>query len=94
MGIPDHPPASWQICIQVKKQQLELDMEQLTGSKLRKEYVKTVYCHPDYLTYMRSISYEMLGWMKYKLESKLVGEISITSDTQMMPPLWQKVKSN
>ena len=94
MGIPDHPPASWEICIQVRKQQLELVIEQPTGSKLRKEYVKTVYCHLDYLTYMQSTSYEMLGWMKYKLESKLVGEISITSDTQMMPPLWQKVKSN
>ena len=74
--------------MQVKKQQLELDMEQQTGSKLGKEYVKTVYCHPAYLTYMQSTSYEMPGWMKHKLESRLLGEISITSDTQMTPALW------
>ena len=60
-------PTSWEICIQVKKQQLELDMEQQTGSKLRKVYVKAVYCHPAYLTYMQSTSWEMLGWMKQKL---------------------------
>ena len=78
--------------MQVKKQQLELDMEQQTGSKLGKEYIKAVYCHPTYLTYMQSISCEMLGWMKHKLESRLQGEISITSDMQMTPPLWQKVK--
>ena len=60
--------ASWEICMQVKKQQLELDMEQQTGSKLGKEYVKTVYCHPAYLTYMQSTSWETLGWMKHKLE--------------------------
>ena len=64
----------------VKKQQLELDMEQLAGSKLGKEYLKVVYCHPAYLTYMKSTSYEMPGWMKHKLESRLPGEISITSD--------------
>ena len=68
--------------MQVKKQQLELDMEQQTGSKLGKEYVKAVYCHPDYLTYMQSTSWEMLDWMKHKLESGLPGEISITSDMQ------------
>ena len=73
--------------MQVRKQQLQLDMEQQTGSKLGKEYVKTVYCHPAYLTYMQSTSCEMLGWMKHKLESKLLGEISITSDMQMTPPL-------
>ena len=73
--------------MQVKKQQLELDMEQQTGSKLGKEYVKGVYCHPAYLTSMQSTSCEMLGWMKHKLESRLVGEISITSDKQMTPPL-------
>ena len=61
-------PASWETCMQDKKQQLELDMEQWTGSKLRKEYVKAVYCHPAYLTYMQSTSYEMLSWMKHKLE--------------------------
>ena len=68
-------PASWKICMQVKKQQLEPDMEQWTGSKLGKEYVKAVYCHPDYLTYMQSTSCEMPGWMKHKLESRLLGEI-------------------
>ena len=64
-------PASWEIYKKVKKQQLELDMEQHTGSKLGKEYVKAVYCHPAYLTYMQSISCEMLGWMKHKWESRL-----------------------
>ena len=73
--------------MQVKKQQLELDMEQQTGSKSGKEYVKAVHCHPDYLTYMQSTLREMLGWRKHKLESGLLGEISITSDTQMTPPL-------
>ena len=87
-------PASWEICMQVKKQQLELDMEQQTGSKSGKEYVKVVYCHPAYLTSMQNISCEMPGWMKHKLESRLPGEISITSDMQMTPPLWQKVKRN
>jgi len=86
-------PASWEICMQVKKQQLEPDMEQQTGYKLGKEYVKTVYCRPTYLTSMQSTSCKMLGWMKYKLESRFPGEISITSDTQMTPPLWQKVKN-
>ena len=80
--------------MQVKKQQLELDMEQQTGSKLEKEYVKAVCCHPAYLTYMQSTSCEMPGWMKHKLESRLPGEISITSDTQMTPPLWQNMKKN
>ena len=75
--------------------ELELDMEQQTGSKLGKEYVKAVYCHPTYLTKMQSTSWEMLCWMKkHKLDSKLQGEISITSDMQMIPPLWQKVKKN
>ena len=87
-------PASWEICMQVRKQQLELDMEQQTGSKQGKEYVKAVYCHPAYLTYMQSTSWETLGWRKHKLESRLLGEISITSDMQMTPPLWQKVKKN
>ena len=70
--------------IQVKKQQLELNMEQQTGSKLGKEYLKAVYCHPAYLTYMQSTSYEMLGLMNHKLESRLPGEISTTSDMQMI----------
>ena len=61
-------PASWETCMQVKKQQLELDMEQWMGSKLGKEHDKVVYCHPVYLTYMQSISWEMLGWMNHKLE--------------------------
>ena len=73
--------------MQVKKHQLERDMKQQTGSKQGKEYVKAVYCHPAYLTYMLSISCEMLGCMKHKLESRLLGEISITSDAQMTPPL-------
>ena len=80
--------------MQVKKEQLELDVEQQIGSKLGKEYLKAVYCHPAYLTYMQSTSCEMPGWMKHKLESTLPGEISITSDMQMTPPLWQKVKRN
>ena len=73
-------PASWEICMQVKKQQLELDMKQQTGSKLEKEYVKVVYCHPAYLTYMQSKSREKLDWKKHKLEPRLLGKISITSD--------------
>ena len=87
-------PASWEICMQVKEQQLELDMEQQTGSKSGKEYVKAVYCHPAYLIYIQSTSCEMLGWMRQKLESGLQGELSITSDTKMTPPLWQKAKKN
>ena len=70
--------------MQVKKQQLELDMEQWTGSKLRKEYVRAMYCHPAYLTYMQCTSFKMQGWMKLKLESRFLGEISITSDMQMI----------
>ena len=80
--------------MRVKKQQLELDMEQWTASRLGKEYVKAVYCDFGYLTYMQSTSCEMLGWMKHKLESRLQGETSITSDMQMTPPLWQKAKRN
>ena len=72
----------------------ELDMEQWSGSKFGKEYVKAIYCHPAYLTFMQSISCEMPGWMKHKLGSRLPGEISITSDMQMARPLWQKVKRN
>ena len=87
-------PASWEICMQVKKQQWELDMEQWTGSKLGKEYSKAVYCHPAYLIYMQSTSCEMLGWMTHKLASRLPGEISITSDMQTRTPLWQKAKKN
>ena len=72
--------------MQVKKQQLELDMEQQIGSKSGKEYIKAVYRHHAYLIYMQSISWEMTGWMKHKLELRLMGEISITSDMQMTPP--------
>ena len=86
MGIPDNLTCLLRN-MQVRKQQLELDMEQQTGSKSGKEYIKAVYCHPAYLTYMQSTSREMLGWMKHKLESRLPGEISITSDMQMTPPL-------
>ena len=80
--------------MQVKKQQLEQDMKQQIGSKLGKEYVKAVYCHPAYLTYIQSTSSEMPGWMKHKLESRLHGKLSVTSDMQMTPFLWQKVKRN
>ena len=86
-------PASWEICIQVRKQQLELDMEQWTGSKLGQEYVKAVCRHPAYLTSTQSTSCEMWGWMKHKLESRLLEEISITSDTQMTPGSEEELKS-
>ena len=81
-------PASWEICMEVKKQQLEQDMEQQTGSKSGKEYVKAIYCHLTYLTYIQSTSREIPGWMKHKLESSLPGEISITSDVEMTSLLW------
>ena len=93
MGIPDHL-----ICLlknlYAGQEATELDMEQQTISKFGKEYIKAVYCHPAYLTYMQSKSCEMLGWMKLKLESRLLGEISITSDMQIAPLLWQKAKRN
>ena len=93
MGIPDHF-----MCLPrnlyAGQEATELDMEQQTGSKLGKEYVKAVYCDPVYLSSMQSTSCKMLGWMKQNLESRLLGEISITSDMQMTPPLWQKVKRN
>ena len=79
-------PATWEICMQVKKQQLEPDMEQETGSKFRNEYVKAVNCHSAYLTYMQNASWEMPGWMKHKLESRLSGEISATLHMQMTSP--------
>ena len=79
--------------MQVKKQQLEPEMEQGIGSKLGKEYVKAVYCHPVYLISKQSTSCEMPGWIKFKLESRFPGELSTTSDTQIMPSLWQKLKS-
>ena len=80
--------------MQVKKEQLETDIEQRTGSKLGKEYVKAMCCHPTCLTSMQSTSCKMPGWMKHKLESRLPGEIAITSDMQMIPPFWQKAKKN
>ena len=86
-------PASWETCMQVRKQQLELGMEQQTASKFVNEYIKAVYCQPAYLIYMQSTSWETLGWKKHKLESRLPGEISITSDKQMTPHLWHKVKN-
>ena len=82
--------ASWEICMQIKKQQLELDMEDHTGSKLGKEYVKAVYCHPAYLTYMQSTSWETLAWKKHKLESRLLGEISITQMCRWHHPYGRK----
>ena len=87
MAIPDHLTCLLETCMQAKKQQLEGDMRLPTGSKLGKEYVKAVYCHSACLTYKQSTSWEMLGWMKHKLESRLLGEISMTSDMQMTPPL-------
>ena len=79
--------------MQVRKKQLELDMEQQTGSKLGNKYIKAVYCHPAYLTYMQSTSWKTLGWTNHKLESRLLGDITVTLDMQMIPPLWQKMKN-
>ena len=92
MGIPDHVTCLLRN-LYAGQEATEADMEQQTGSKLGKEYVKAMYCHPTYLTYMQSTSCEMQGWMKHKLKSRLLGEISITSDMQMTPPLWQKAKN-
>ena len=89
-------PASWETCMQVEKQQLESDMEQQTGSKLGKEYVKAVYCHPAYLTYMQSTSCQMPGWMKHRLESRLPGEINKlrhADDTTLMAESKEELKS-
>ena len=90
MGVPDHLTCLLRNVYAGQEQQLEPDMEQQTGSKLEKKYIKAVYCHSAYLTYMQSILCEMLGWMNYKLESRLPGEISITLDMKMTPPLWRK----
>ena len=79
--------------MQAKKQQLQPNMEKQTGSKLGKEYLKAVYCHPAYLTYIQSASRKILCCIKHKLEARLPGETSIISDTQMTPPLWQKAKN-
>ena len=101
MGIPEHLTGLMRNLYAGQEAIVRPDMKQQTGSKLGKEYLKAVYCHPAYLTYMLSpclfnlsTSCEMLGWMKHKLESRLLVEISITSDMQMIPPLWQKVKKN
>ena len=91
MGTPDHLTC---LLRNLYAGQGALDMEQLTGSKLGKKYVKAVYCHLANLTYMERTSCKMPGWMKHKLESRLLGEISITSDMQRIPPLWQKAKKN
>ena len=93
MGIPDHLTCLLRNLF-AGQEATEPDMEQETGSKSGKEYINAVYCHPAYLTYMQSTSWEIPDWMKQKLESRLQGEISITSDMQMTPPLWQKVKKN
>ena len=93
MGIPNHLTCLLKN-LYAGQEATEPDMEQQTGSKLGKEYIRAVYCHPAYLSYMQSTSCEMLGWMNHKLESILLGEISITSDMQMTPPLWQKVNKN
>ena len=85
-------PASWEISMQVRKQQFGHGTRE--WFQIMKEYFKAVYCHPAYLTYIQSIPWEMLDWMKHKLELSLPGEISITSDMQMTPPLWQKVKKS
>ena len=94
---PDHLTVSQEICMQIKKQQLELDMEQQTGSKLGKKYVKPVYCHPNYLTYMQSTSWEMLGWKKHKLESRLAGRninnLRYADDTTLMAENEEELKS-
>ena len=84
MGIPDHLTCLLRNLYEVKKQQLEPDMEQQTSSKLEKEYIKVAYCHPANLTYIQSMSLQMPGWMNHKLESRLLGEISITSDMHMI----------
>ena len=94
MAILDHLTCLLRNLYASQEATVELDMEQQTGSKSGKEYVKAVYCHPAYLTCIQSTSCEMPGWMKHKLKSRLMGEISITSDMQMTPPLWQKVSRN
>ena len=101
MGIPDTWPASWEICMQVRKQQLEWYMEQQTGSKLEKEYIKAVYCHPAYLTYIQSTSYKMLGWMKQKLELiagrniinlRYAGDTTLMAESEELKSLLMKLK--
>ena len=92
IGLPNHLTCPLRILYVGQEATLRARHEQWTGSKLGMEYVKAVYCHPPYLTDMQRTSCEMPGWMKHKLESKLLGEISITLDMQMVPPLWEKRK--
>ena len=92
MGIPDHLICFFRNLYAGQGEQLELHMEQQTGSKLGNEYLKAIYCHPAYLTYMQSTPCKMPGWIKHKLKSRFLREISITSDMHMTPPLWQKEK--
>jgi len=94
MGIPDHLAYLLRNLYAGQEATVRTGLEQWTGSKLGKEYVKAVYCNLAYLTYMQSTPCEMPGWMKHKLESRLPGEISVTSDMQMTPPLWQKAKKH
>ena len=94
MGIPDHLTCLLRNLYAGQEATVRTGHEQQTGSKLGKEYVKAVYCHSTYLTYLQSTSYKMPGWRKHKLESRFPGEISITSDMQMTPPIWQKVNKN
>ena len=93
MGIPDHLTCLLRNLYAGQEATDRTGLEQQIGSKSGKEYVKAVYCHPAYLTYMQSTSCEMADWMKHRLESRLPGEISVTPDMQMTPPLWQKVKN-
>ena len=94
MGIPYHLTCLLKNLYAGQEATVKTGYEQQTGSKLGKEYVKAVYCLPAYLTSVQSTPWEMPGWMKHKLESRLPGEISITSDRQMIPPLRQKAKKN
>ena len=94
MGTPDLLPCLLRNLYAGQEATVRTEVEQQTGSKLEKDYIKAVYCHPAYLTYTQSTSCKMPGWMKYKLESRLPGEISVTSDMQMTLPVWQKVKRN
>ena len=94
MGIPDHLTCLLRNLYAGQDTNLELDVERQTGSKLGKEYIEAIYCHSAYLTSMQSTSYEMPGWINHKVQSRLLGEISITSDMQLISLHWQKVKRN
>ena len=94
IGIPDHLTCLLRNLYVGQKVTVRTGHGATDWFHIRKGVLKTVYCHPGYLTYMQSTSGEMLGWLKHKLESRLPGEISTTSDTQMTPPLWQKAKKN